>query len=198
MKISFHYSFLFLIVVGLFADLLKEVLVFSSIILVHELSHAFFAFIFKKKIKRITLTMIGGVIEIKGSNLSFFKEFIINISGILMNIILLLLSTEIRNIYYKELIYSFNMLMILINILPIYPLDGFRIFEDIVYYYCNSLKAFKNVILISLFSSIAFLIFGIFKKSYGLIIIGVFLIFKNISLKFQAETLFLMRKVNYY
>lgn len=198
MKISIHYSFLFLIMFGLFADLLKEVLIFSSIIFIHELSHAFFAFVFKKKIKRITLTLIGGVIEIKGNNLSFLKEFIINISGILMNIILLLLSFKIKNIYYKELIYNFNMLMILINILPIYPLDSFRIFEDIIYCYYKSLKSFKNVILISLFCSIVFLIFGIFKKSYGLIIIGIFLVFKNISLKFQAETFFLMRKVNYY
>lgn len=197
MKINIHYSFLFLIIVGLFANLLKEIIIFSFIILLHEASHAIMGLIFKKKIKRITITMIGGIIEISDNFTSFSKEFIINISGILMNFIILLSSLLIKNIYYKELIFNFNLLMILINILPIYPLDGYRLVSDTIYYYDESYKALKKVVLISIISLILFIIYAIVNKSLGLIMIAIFLVFKNISLKSRLETIFIREKVNY-
>lgn len=198
MKINIHYSFLFLIIVGLFANLLKEIIIFSFIILLHEASHAIMGLIFKKKIKRITITMIGGIIEISDNFTSFLKEFTINISGILMNFIILLLSLLIKNTYYKELIFNFNLLMILINILPIYPLDGYRLLSDIIYYYYESYQALKKIVLISIISLILFIIYAIINKSLGLIMIAIFLVFKNISLKSRLETIFIRKKVNYY
>lgn len=197
MKINIHYSFLFLIIVGLFANLLKEIIIFSFIILLHEASHAIMGLIFKKKIKRITITMIGGIIEISDNFTSFLKEFIINISGILMNFIILLLSLLIKNTYYKELIFNFNLLMILINILPIYPLDGYRLLSDVIYYYDESYKALKKIVLISIISLILFIIYAIINKSLGLIMIAIFLVFKNIRLKSRIETIFIRKKVNY-
>lgn len=153
--------------------------------------------IFKKKIKRITITMIGGIIEISDNFTSFLKEFIINISGILMNFIILLLSLLIKNIYYKEIIFNFNLLMILINILPIYPLDGYRLLSDVIYYYDESYKALKKIVLISIISLILFIIYAIINKSLGLIMIAIFLVFKNIRLKSRIETIFIRKKVNY-
>ena len=88
LKINIHYSFLFLILIGLFAGRIVEILIFILIILLHELSHAITALLLGKKVKKITITMIGGVVEIKGHYSTFLKEFLINISGILMNIFL--------------------------------------------------------------------------------------------------------------
>lgn len=198
MKFNIHYSFLFLIIVGLFASLLKELIIFSLIILLHETSHAITALIFKKKIKRITITIIGGIIEISDNYTSFLKELIINISGILMNFIILLLSLLIKNQYYKELIFDFNLLMIIINILPIYPLDGYRILSDTLFYYFASYKIIKNINFLSMISLILFIVYAIYNKSLGLIMVAIFLIFKNLSLKSQAETFFLKKQVNYY
>lgn len=198
LKINIHYSFLFLILIGLFAGRIVEILIFILIILLHELSHAITALLLGKKVKKITITMIGGVVEIKGHYSTFLKEFLINISGILMNIFLLIIARNIKDMYYQKLIVDFNRLMILINILPIYPLDGFRLIDDIVYSYYSSYKAMKIINLISLIFSFLFLLIGIYEKSGGLIMIAFFLIFKNLGLKFRQETRFIQKEVSYY
>ncbi len=198
LKINIHYSFLFLILIGLFAGRIVEILIFILIILLHELSHAITALLLGKKVKKITITMIGGVVEIKGHYSTFLKEFLINISGILMNIFLLIIAKNIKDMYYQKLIVDFNRLMILINVLPIYPLDGFRLIDDIVYSYYSSYKAMKIINLMSLIFSFLFLLIGIYEKSGGLIMIAFFLILKNLGLKFRQETRFIQKEVSYY
>lgn len=198
MKINIHYSFLVLAVICLFTSKIIEMFIFLFIILLHELSHALVGLAFHKKVKRITITMIGGVVEICGNYSTFLKEFLINVSGIIMNCIILALASFLKNDYYKNLIVDFNCLMIIINVLPIYPLDGYRLLDSLVYSYFHSFKAMKKVVLISIVSSFLFLLFGIFEKSGGIIIIGIFLIFKNLGLKFHQETLFVRKEVSYY
>ncbi len=51
LKINIHYSFLFLILIGLFAGRIVEILIFILIILLHELSHAITALLLGKKLK---------------------------------------------------------------------------------------------------------------------------------------------------
>ena len=91
MKIKIHYSFYLLLFIGFFSGILKEVLIFTMIVMLHELSHLLASLIFCKKVNNITITLIGGVIDLDSNENGLIQEFIINISGILMNLLLIII-----------------------------------------------------------------------------------------------------------
>ena len=198
MKIKIHYSFYLLLFIGFFSGILKEVLIFIIIVILHELSHLLTSLIFKKKINFITITLIGGVIDLDSNEKGLIKEFIINISGILMNLLLVIIIKSFKENYYTKLIFEYNLIMIIFNSLPIYPLDGYRILDLIWFNYNNKYKVVKIVSCISFILCIVFIIFGIMKKSIGICIIGLFLLYKNIININKREEIFLKKIVAEY
>jgi len=198
MKIKIHYSFYLLLFIGFFSGILKEVLIFIIIVILHELSHLLTSLIFKKKINFITITLIGGVIDLDSNEKGIIQEFIINISGILMNLLLVIIIKSFKENYYTKLIFEYNLIMIIFNSLPIYPLDGYRILDLIWFNYNNKYKVVKIVSFISFILCIVFIIFGIMKKSIGICIIGLFLLYKNIININKREEIFLKKIVAEY
>lgn len=198
MKINIHYSFLFLILFGLFSGLFLEIMIFIIVVCLHELSHIFTSVILGKKVKRITLTIIGGIVDMEEVDSEPVKNLIISISGVLMNGFLILLSKIINNEYYRELILNYNKMMMLINILPIYPLDGYRIIDSIAYGFFSTYRTIKTLICLSIIFVILFILYGIYNKSFGLLIIGIFLGYRNIQFYFMKEKVFLKRLVYNY
>lgn len=198
MKIKIHYSFYLLLFIGFFSGILKEVLIFIIIVILHELSHLLTSLIFKKKINFITITLIGGVIDLDSNEKGIIQEFIINISGILMNLLLVIIIKSFKENYYTKLIFEYNLIMIIFNSLPIYPLDGYRILDLIWFNYNNKYKVVKIVSFISFVLCIVFIIFGIMKKSIGICIIGLFLLYKNIININKREEIFLKKIVAEY
>lgn len=198
MKIKIHYSFYLLLFIGFFSGILKEVLIFIIIVILHELSHLLTSLIFKKKINFITITLIGGVIDLDSNEKGLIKEFFINISGILMNLLLVIIIKSFKENYYTKLIFEYNLIMIIFNSLPIYPLDGYRILDLIWFNYNNKYKVVKIVSFISFILCIVFIIFGIMKKSIGICIIGLFLLYKNIININKREEIFLKKIVSEY
>jgi len=198
MKIKIHYSFYLLLFIGFFSGILKEVLIFIIIVILHELSHLLTSLIFKKKINFITITLIGGVIDLDSNEKGIIQEFIINISGILMNLLLVIIIKSFKENYYTKLIFEYNLIMIIFNSLPIYPLDGYRILDLIWFNYNNKYKVVKIVSFISFILCIVFIIFGIMKKSIGICIIGLLLLYKNIININKREEIFLKKIVAEY
>jgi len=198
MKIKIHYSFYLLLFIGFFSGILKEVLIFIIIVILHELSHLLTSLIFKKKINFITITLIGGVIDLDSNEKGLIQEFFINISGILMNLLLVIIIKSFKENYYTKLIFEYNLIMIIFNSLPIYPLDGYRILDLIWFNYNNKYKVVKIVSFISFILCIVFIIFGIMKKSIGICIIGLFLLYKNIININKREEIFLKKIVAEY
>lgn len=198
MKIKIHYSFYLLLFIGFFSGILKEVFIFIIIVILHELSHLLTSLIFKKKINFITITLIGGVIDLDSNEKGIIQEFIINISGILMNLLLVIIIKSFKENYYTKLIFEYNLIMIIFNSLPIYPLDGYRILDLIWFNYNNKYKVVKIVSCISFILCIVFIIFGIMKKSIGICIIGLFLLYKNIININKREEIFLKKIVAEY
>jgi Zn-dependent protease len=75
-KIKIHYSVIFLLIISLFSgNIFRIALLFLSIF-THELSHYFMLRKYNVKIKKLELSIIGGILEYEEINLKF-KEIIL-------------------------------------------------------------------------------------------------------------------------
>jgi len=157
-KIRLHYTFLWFLsilllmelltpipfklkIIRIFYDLLFFVIIFGSVIL-HELGHSLVAMHFNINVKEIILLPIGGVAELLYLPKNPKREFLIAIAGPMVNIIIILISLSILLLFkslsinnyllYYILIYTIkiNGIMFLFNLLPVFPLDGGRIYRS--------------------------------------------------------------------
>lgn len=63
-KIKIHYSLIIFIIISLFSGFFKELLVILSILFIHELGHIITIKLFNGSIKSITITLVGGLMDI--------------------------------------------------------------------------------------------------------------------------------------
>ncbi len=106
--------------------------IFTATAIAHELGHSFVANGCGYKLNRITLMPFGAVVKGDIDGLKFIDEIKIAIAGPLLNIGIALFFVALwwvmPEIYaYTDLIVSANLSMAIINLLPIFPLDGGRI-----------------------------------------------------------------------
>lgn len=184
------YIFYFLLILS---GYIKYLIFYLMIIFTHEIGHLILIKLLKYKINKINIYPFGGIIETNiNINIKSIHLFLISISGVLFQIILFVL---IKNPIFLKL----NLYIIIYNLLPIYPLDGYKIwlsiFENITYY--------NLIIKIFYFISMLFLfIFFVFTKN---IIIFILLYSFNIKYilfhKYYMNKFYLERyiyKNNYY
>ncbi len=116
-QIKIEFSFILIISASLIFENynLIYVLLFSAL---HELGHIVLLYILGGKADSVTIAYYG--IGLKhSSNLSYGREIIFLLGGITVNLLFALLDIY-RNI---------NLSLFIINALPIYPLDGGRVFK---------------------------------------------------------------------
>lgn len=190
-KFNFHYTYLImafgLVITGHFSNLI----VFTSIIIIHELGHVITSLYFKYKIDKIIIYPYGGLTKIdKKINTNINTDIIVAISGLLFQtiyfvLVLFLYKNNIIREYIYNLFYLYHKSMFIFNILPIIPLDGSKLINLILSKFLPFNLANKLTIVLS-FITIIILLFGdIFDKNYSMVmIIGV--IFNNIY-KFYKE-----------
>lgn len=107
-------------------------------------------------------------IKVKNGNKLTVKKIIIALAGPITNIICLIIIAIFRNKFsieqYQYAIYS-NILLILFNLMPIYPLDGGRIVQGILHIFVGMRKSYNyiktisyiNIIILTTISSILIL-----------------------------------------
>jgi len=151
----------------------QEIIVIISSIIMHELAHVFVAYLFGYKNFRIELSMFGGMCYLNINNKKKLSALIIYSAGIIMNLCIILISMLYDNELSKVYMH-YNLIMLIFSVLPIYPLDGYRILSIF----------FRNkMIIISITSIIILLVSNIYFKSIGLLILCLFLILKNFKIK---------------
>ena len=158
---------------------LKVIILLGTLIIIHEFGHLLVAKLFKWKIDKIKIYIFGGCVKFNESlNKPIYEEFLILIAGPLFQMLGFLFLTLLYNeglIFYKDYltIKSYNYTLLSFNLLPIYPLDGGKIFNLICNYLFNYKLGNKFVIIISYILSIVILIFN---KNYNLFLMIILLI----------------------
>lgn len=89
----------------------------------HEFAHMFIASIFGVKTTRLTVRISGLCINLNEIKRQGIKWLLIYLAGPISNISLALLFKNI------PLVYTINLALAVINLIPIYPLDGYNVFE---------------------------------------------------------------------
>lgn len=141
-------------------------------VLVHEFSHSLEAMRRGRKVRSITLFLLGGVSEIEGESRSAGEEFWVSFVGPLTSLLLALffwlLYSNIRSgnaqlsalVQYLALV---NLFIGLFNLVPAFPLDGGRVFRALVWRITGSeMRAMTIASRIGSAFGTAFIGFGIF------------------------------------
>ena len=120
---------------------------------VHELGHLLMGLMLKMKPERIELMPFGLSISFKvnvqdinkkrgNGNQQVFKEILVASAGPLTNLIILIFTyVFFGNSNFSSLVIYANLLKIIFNLLPIYPLDGGRILNGILHILFGRLEA---------------------------------------------------------
>ena len=135
--------------------------------IIHELGHLLAGVILKFKLEEIKLTPMGVRLQfkienreynkkVKKGNLLNIKKAIIAIAGPITNLVILIVLIILKNIglnftntyIYQIIIYS-NLLIAIFNMLPIYPMDGGRVINEILKIMVGNKKAYKITYILS-------------------------------------------------
>jgi len=128
------------------------------IVFVHELGHVTMALLFKWNIKKINIYPFGGMTIFEESvNKPMIEEFMVFIGGILYQLFLFLIFIYLfdTNSYIYQIFHSYNITILIFNLLPIIPLDGSKILTILL----NYVFPYKKTHLINIYISYIILIF---------------------------------------
>lgn len=157
---------------------LKIGIIIFLIVLFHELGHIFFIKLFKYKIINVTLYPFGGITKIdKDINTPLNKELLIACGGIIFQLILFIIIYFVPiNVITKELLYKYNMSILLFNMLPIIPLDGSIIINSLLNKIFSYKVSYYLYIIISIMFSIFYLLFNYWYSLNNYLIVSLFII----------------------
>jgi len=143
---------LYFLLVFFLCGYIKQGIIIFLIVLVHELGHVCAAQFYKYKVIDITIYPFGGITKLeKDINTPIKNELVIAIFGIVFQIILMLWVMFIPlTPYTKELVFKYNLSIMLFNILPIIPLDGSLILKSIL----NKFFSFKTSFYLYIINSV--------------------------------------------
>ncbi|WP_445490140.1 M50 family metallopeptidase [Niallia sp. 03133] len=144
------------ITIGVMTAHFYELCMLIFIIFIHELGHGVAASFFSWRIKRIALLPFGGVAELdEHGNRPLKEEAIVIIAGPIQHIWMfglayLLYINGLLSLSFYEAFWQYNSMILLFNLLPIWPLDGGKV----VFLYLSLKKSFSVAHRLSLLSSI--------------------------------------------
>lgn len=153
------FTYIFLIL-SMLSGYGREMLIVYFILIVHELGHHILFKYYNINVNKITLYPYGGMIDNNMLiNTNSKKVLIISLGGIFIQIVLYLIIYLLFKIgfieynFYKMFV-SYNLYIILFNLIPIYPLDGFKILNSVL----ELVLSFKLSLKISIIFNFVFII----------------------------------------
>ncbi len=186
---------LFSLVIGRF----EEYLIIFISITIHEISHVISARYYKIEINKITVSPIGIMASINYSNSSKkTNDYVVALTGPIANLIMICVGIHLNSsVLGQSQTMSFfilsNVSLLVLNILPVLPLDGGRVFKTILLNrvgYSGTLKVFSVITKIVSGFIIGAGIIQVLNSYYNfsLLLIGIFIYlykYKDIDLQFD-------------
>ena len=172
-RVKIEYSLFLIIAFSLLIgnNNILYILLFSSI---HECAHLIALIAFKGKPLEINLAFYGIGLKYRHS-FTFNQELIFLFSGAGVNILLF-----VFNIYR-----DINFALALINILPLYPLDGGRALKLILNKYFNLSVSDRIFNAVSLFFFIAIIVYSVLRRNISLLLISIYILLFSINNSFE-------------
>lgn len=118
--------------------------------LLHELGHLGVGMLLGFKPNSITINPLGVSLIFKtkvedAENILCIRRLIIALAGPMVNLAILIIGILLK----RDIIIYGNLLLLIFNLIPIYPLDGGRILKQIIHIYKGKEIAYKRIIEIS-------------------------------------------------
>ncbi|MFD1065385.1 site-2 protease family protein [Oceanobacillus locisalsi] len=154
--IHFHPILWIFIVISFLTGSFTELTIIFSIVFLHELGHYIAASSFRWRISAIMLWAFGGVMKTdEHGTRPVREEAIVIMAGPFVQVLIygLLYAMSPFGIipeYYYELILYYNTIILLFNLLPIWPLDGGKLIFLILTTFLTFKKAYYTTIIASL------------------------------------------------
>lgn len=177
MKIEFHYTYILIAISFILTGYFSNLIIFTSIIIVHELGHYIMAKVNGLIPEKIIIYPFGGITKMNNLiNTQISKELMVAISGVLFQsiyylIILLLYKNNIIREYIFNLYKTYHYSILFFNILPIHPLDGSIILNLLLSYFIPYKITIKLNIIISIITSLIIIRINYYKFNYTTILI---------------------------
>lgn len=200
--------FLFLIIFYL----TKQIHIYALIMifaLIHELGHLFAGILCGMKPEKLEIKSYGVSVSFKlfpkdynikigqGNKLEI-KKIIVALVGPLTNLLIIIVSLNLQiEIFTKLMIIYSNILIIIFNLIPIYPLDGGRIAKSILHIIYGKRKSEKYINNIS-FVSLIIVTFISSILIYMVENIAIFIIVIVLWIMYIAEDIKYKRRIEIY
>lgn len=135
-NIEIEYLLFIVILISIFSIhfriYMKLYFIYYLFIVFHELSHVFIAAILGKKVYQLKFSLAGACAVFNDN----FEEN--SLKQIIINIIVYFagpISNFLFAFFFKEnqMIFEINLFLFFVNLLPIFPLDGFKILKNLLY-----------------------------------------------------------------
>lgn len=182
--LSLHWSVVFLYATFVYAinDFwLATWLFLGSIVsvLVHEWSHVYFANKYGYETKKIVFMALGGaaMIDLEKHVKDHKNEAMLALAGPVSSFVLGMLLVPLFMVWRSDflaIMIALNVLMAIFNAVPVYPLDGGRIFSSLLSLKFGAEKALKAVRIINYVVLIPSLIYYLYNFSVWMIAIILF------------------------
>lgn len=177
--LEIEYLFLITLVISGISNEVTEFLdkyyICMLFVIFHELSHILVGSLLSKKLSRVFIGISGMTAFFKydfniRDRVYYIKETIIYLAGPMSNILIAYFFNDVK------FVFEINMFLAILNLLPIYPLDGYNILKNFLYAIFKCSKAIINKIvkIISIMfllgiSIVCVYIFFNFKNIFGIV-----------------------------
>src|SRR5699024_6718548 len=158
--IHLHPILMVFIVIAFLTGTFVELLIIFCIVLFHEIGHYTMASWFKWRIRSIVLWVFGGVMDPdECGNRPLYEELSVTMAGPFQHVILYLIlftgmSAGFVSQSILELAFYYNTVILLFNLIPIWPLDGGKILFLLLSKWLPYKTAHQTIILISILASL--------------------------------------------
>src|SRR5690625_3474649 len=185
--VQIHPLLIFFMLIFIFTGTFVQLAIILLIVFIHELGHYMAAMYFKWRIQTIVLWVFGGVMKTDeyGSR-NIYEEFVVTIAGPFQHLLVYLLvigilkHTTIPEAIIFLLLY-YNTIILLFNLLPIWPLDGGKLFFLLNSIFFPYRQAYEQTILFSMIMCLMLIIMHLLLWPFNLssLLIISFLLIKN-------------------
>lgn len=175
-KIRVDYSTYILILLGLFAGYIKNIFIILVIVIVHELGHVFFFYLYKIDIDSVVIYPFGGVSKVnKKIHERIYKDIFISIGGIMFQTILIILIYILYNndfIVFStyRMFINYNITVIYFNLIPLVPLDGSKLLFSICSLFLSYKRSYYLMVIVSMIFLMFFIIYNMMFKLNDIVI----------------------------